>query len=32
MPYFEPVESADPLLPEKRVLLVDPRDSRLESA
>ena len=29
MPFFEPVESADPLLPEKRVLLVDPRDSRL---
>ncbi len=25
MPFFEPVESADPLLPEKRVLLVDPR-------
>ena len=24
MPFFEPVESADPLLPEKRVLLVDP--------
>ena len=32
MPYFEPVESADPLLPEKRVLLVDPRESRLNSA
>ena len=29
MPFYEPVESADPLLPEKRVLLVDPRDSRL---
>ncbi|HUQ87659.1 MAG TPA: TonB-dependent receptor [Vicinamibacterales bacterium] len=29
MPFFETVESADPLLPEKRVLLVDPRDSRL---
>ena len=29
MPFFEPVESADPLLPEKRVLLVDPRESRL---
>jgi hypothetical protein len=29
MPFFEPVESADPILPEKRVLLVDPRDSRL---
>jgi Carboxypeptidase regulatory-like domain/TonB-dependent Receptor Plug Domain len=28
-PYFEPVESADPLLPEKRVLLVDPADNRL---
>ena len=24
MPFFEPVESADPVLPEKRVLLVDP--------
>jgi hypothetical protein len=31
MPFFEPVESGDPLLPEKRVLLVDPRDSRLPS-
>jgi hypothetical protein len=29
MPFFEPVDSADPLLPEKRVLLVDPRESRL---
>ena len=29
MPFFEPVESGDPVLPEKRVLLVDPRDSRL---
>ncbi len=29
MPFFEPVESADPLLPEKRVLLVDPKDNRL---
>jgi hypothetical protein len=29
MPFFEPVESADPLLPEKRVLLVDPQESRL---
>ena len=29
MPFFHPVESADPLLPEKRVLLVDPRESRL---
>ena len=29
MPYFEPVESADPTLPEKRVLLVDPEDHRL---
>jgi hypothetical protein len=29
MPFFEPVDSADPLLPEKRVMLVDPRDSRL---
>jgi hypothetical protein len=29
MPFFEPVESADPLLPEKRVLLVDPQDNRL---
>jgi hypothetical protein len=29
MPFFEPVESADPVLPEKRVLLVDPRDYRL---
>ncbi len=32
MPFFEPVSSADPVLPEKRVLLVDPRDSRLDSA
>jgi hypothetical protein len=31
MPYFEPVESADPLLPEKRVLLVDPEEQRLPS-
>lgn len=31
-PYYEPVESADPLLPEKRVLLVDPRDNRLAAA
>jgi hypothetical protein len=29
MPFFETVESADPLQPEKRVLLVDPRESRL---
>jgi hypothetical protein len=29
MPFYEPVESADPVLPEKRVLLVDPRDNRL---
>ena len=29
MPFYHPVESADPLLPEKRVLLVDPRESRL---
>ena len=29
MPFFEPVESADPVLPEKRVLLVDPEKSRL---
>jgi len=29
-PYFETVESADPTLPEKRVLLVNPRDERLE--
>ena len=29
MPFFETVDSADPLQPEKRVLLVDPRDSRL---
>jgi hypothetical protein len=29
MPFFEPVESADPALPEKRVLLVDPEDNRL---
>jgi hypothetical protein len=28
-PYFEPVESADPLLAEKRVLLVDPAEHRL---
>jgi len=28
-PYYEAVESADPLLPEKRVLLVDPADNRL---
>jgi hypothetical protein len=31
-PYFEPVESADPSLPEKRVLLVDPQEQRLDSA
>jgi hypothetical protein len=31
MPFFEPVESGDPILPEKRVLLIDPRDSRLPS-
>ena len=30
-PYFETVDSADPTLPEKRVLLVDPRDERLEA-
>lgn len=29
MPYFEPVASADPILPEKRVLLVDPSENRL---
>jgi hypothetical protein len=29
MPFFDPVESADPLLPEKRVLLVDPKKNRL---
>jgi hypothetical protein len=29
MPFFEPVESADPALPEKRVLLVDPEEQRL---
>ena len=29
MPFFEPVESADPILPEKRVMLVDPREHRL---
>ena len=29
-PYFETVESADPTLPEKRVLLVNPRDERLD--
>jgi len=29
MPYFEPVGSADPILPEKRVLLVDPSKNRL---
>ncbi|MGE0463946.1 MAG: carboxypeptidase regulatory-like domain-containing protein [Vicinamibacterales bacterium] len=28
-PYFETVASADPTLPEKRVLLVNPRDERL---
>jgi hypothetical protein len=28
-PYFEPVSSADPLLAEKRVLLVDPAKNRL---
>ncbi|MEO8682182.1 MAG: TonB-dependent receptor [Vicinamibacterales bacterium] len=28
-PYFEPVSSADPILPEKRVLLVDPAKDRL---
>ena len=32
MPFFEPVESADPVLPEKRVLLVDPETSRLPAA
>jgi hypothetical protein len=31
MPFFETVESADPIQPEKRVLLVDPDDSRLPS-
>jgi hypothetical protein len=31
-PYFETVESADPTLPEKRVLLVNPRDQRLDAA
>jgi hypothetical protein len=31
MPFFETVDSADPLQPEKRVLLVDPDDSRLPS-
>jgi hypothetical protein len=30
-PYFETVDSADPTLPEKRVLLVDPRDERLNA-
>jgi hypothetical protein len=30
-PYFSTVESADPALPEKRVLLVDPQDQRLDS-
>lgn len=29
-PYFETVGSADPTLPEKRVLLVNPRDERLD--
>ena len=29
MPFFETVDSADPLQPEKRVLLVEPRESRL---
>jgi hypothetical protein len=28
-PYFEPVSTADPILPEKRVLLVDPAAERL---
>ena len=28
-PFFATVESADPSLPEKRVLLVDPEDNRL---
>ena len=28
-PYFATAESSDPLLPEKRVLLVDPEDNRL---
>ena len=28
-PFFETVESADPSLPEKRVLLVDPDENRL---
>ena len=32
MPFFEPVEAADPVLPEKRVLLVDPRESRLPAS
>ena len=32
MPFFEPVESADPVVPEKRVLLVDPKKSRLPAA
>ena len=32
MPFFEPVESADPVLPEKRVMLVDPAKSRLPAA
>ncbi len=31
MPFFEPVTSADPVLPEKRVLLVDPAENRLPS-
>jgi hypothetical protein len=31
-PYYEPVQSADPLLPEKRVLLVDPSKNRLPGA
>jgi hypothetical protein len=31
-PYFEPVDTADPALPEKRVLLVDPDEERLDSA
>jgi hypothetical protein len=31
MPFFETVDSADPLQPEKRVLLVDPDESRLPS-
>jgi hypothetical protein len=29
MPFFETVDSADPIQPEKRVLLVDPDESRL---